>query len=973
MSKRAASPGEADAPAKRAKVSDEECAKPSCENPWAVGTPGTAKVRDDPAITFPYEMDVFQRDSAIALENGESVLVAAHTSAGKTTVAIYAIAKALREKQRVIYTSPIKALSNQKYGELCEKFDSVGLMTGDVTIKPESDCLVMTTEILRSMLYRGSEMLREVGCVIFDEVHYMRDKVRGVAWEETIILLPDKVQFVFLSATIPNSQEFAEWIEHIHPGKPCRTVYTDYRPTPLQHFVCPAGADGIFMVVDEKGNFKDDTFKRAMSSIGSTNTKGPSAMVKGGKGRKGGGDQSQSLTKIIKLIMSNGLSPCIVFSFSKKECELYALYMSKMDFNDEQEKEWVETIFNNAVESLAEDDRNLEAVTNLLPLLKRGVGIHHAGLLPILKEVVELLFGEGLIKILFSTETFAMGLNMPARTVVFTSVRKFDGSNNRWLTSGEYVQMSGRAGRRGIDTHGLAIAMIDEAIPPETIKAMTSGQADPLNSAFHLTYNMVLNVLRVEDIDPLYIMCRSFLQFQTDQGRPKLEGQIKDIEEKIAKIVIPQEDVVAEHANIVAQIKKYKGEVRSVVTRPANCVRFLLSGRIVRMETAGGTDYDWGVLLTCNPNEKIGPDGVSVIKQYTVDVLVSVMEEAKRADHPTADGRPAPAPMGSQGAVLEVVPFQLNEVADISTMRVYVPDTIQAVETRGKMMKSILHARDQNDKGTFQVLDPVGEMSIQDKELPKYIKRMHILSQQLQKNECFETDNPELLSSMAKYGKKQKLEESMEELRKNLKLSKKVVLQKELKGMLRVLRRLDYTNKDNIVRVKGRVATEISTNDENELLLTELIFANVFKNLTPNQITAILSTLVTSEKNAEGWQPKEDFKDPLQNLYEIQRRVEDISKESGIETNAEEKQESLSPALLDATFAWVNGARFTDICKMTEVYEGSIIRMMRRLEELLRQLASATKVIGDEDLYKKFMEGVAKLKRGVVFANSLYL
>jgi ATP-dependent helicase YprA (DUF1998 family) len=181
--------------------------------------------------------------------------VSAHTSAGKTVVAEYAIAMALRDKQRVVYTSPIKALSNQKYRELHREFEDVGLMTGDVTLNPSASCLVMTTEILRNMLYRGSEVMREVAWVIFDEIHYMRDKDRGVVWEETLILLPDRVRYVFLSATIPNAAEFAMWIAKLHQ-QPCDVVYTDYRPTPLQHYVFPAGGDGLYLVVDEKGNFR---------------------------------------------------------------------------------------------------------------------------------------------------------------------------------------------------------------------------------------------------------------------------------------------------------------------------------------------------------------------------------------------------------------------------------------------------------------------------------------------------------------------------------------------------------------------------------------------------------------------------------------------------------------------------------------------------------------------------------------------
>lgn len=219
-----------------------------------------------PAKIYPFELDGFQKEAIGYIDREESVLVAAHTSAGKTAVAEYAIAKSLRDKQRVIYTSPIKALSNQKYRDLKEEFGDVGLMTGDMTIAPNATCLIMTTEILRSMLYRGSEVIREVAWVIYDEVHYMRDKERGVVWEESIILLPHKVRFVFLSATIPNSLEFVNWVSKIHQ-QPCHVVYTDYRPVPLQHFIYPLGAEGLYMVVDEKSRFREENFQKAMSIL----------------------------------------------------------------------------------------------------------------------------------------------------------------------------------------------------------------------------------------------------------------------------------------------------------------------------------------------------------------------------------------------------------------------------------------------------------------------------------------------------------------------------------------------------------------------------------------------------------------------------------------------------------------------------------------------------------------------------------
>lgn len=224
-----------------------------------------------PAKEYPFVLDPFQKQAILCIDNSQSVLVSAHTSAGKTVVAEYAIAKSLAAKQRVIYTTPIKALSNQKFREFTDEFQDVGLVTGDVTINPSASCLIMTTEILRNMLYRGSEIMREVGWVIFDEIHYMRDKERGVVWEETLILLPDNVRYVFLSATIPNARQFAEWVCHLHK-QPCHVVYTDYRPTPLQHYIFPAGGDGIHLIVDEKGQFKEDNFTTAMAVLANAGT-----------------------------------------------------------------------------------------------------------------------------------------------------------------------------------------------------------------------------------------------------------------------------------------------------------------------------------------------------------------------------------------------------------------------------------------------------------------------------------------------------------------------------------------------------------------------------------------------------------------------------------------------------------------------------------------------------------------------------
>lgn len=549
---------------------------------------------EKPAKSYSFQLDAFQQEAVNCLERRESVMVAAHTSAGKTVVAEYAIAMALRDKQRIIYTSPIKALSNQKYRDLQDEFADVGLMTGDVTINPHASCMIMTTEILRSMLYRGSDVSREVAWVVFDEVHYMRDRDRGVVWEEVMILLPDSVRLVFLSATIPNAREFAEWICRIK-HQSCHVIYTDKRPVPLQHYLFPAGGDGVYMVVDEKGQFREDNFHKALTALqnaADSNKVDTKKMMKR-KGKANLGD----LEKIVRMCSDRGYLPLIVFSFSRKECEANAVALKKMDVTDDDEKRLIDEVFNNAIMTLGDEDRELPQVQSMLPLLRRGLGIHHGGLLPMLKEVVEILFQESLIKVLFSTETFAMGINMPAKTVVFTNTRKWDGIEYRILNAGEYIQMSGRAGRRGKDDRGLTIIMFDEKVEPEVAKEMFMGQSSKIFSAFHLGYNMLINLLRLEGADPDYMIQRSFHQFQKDKTALEIQSQKQDLETEVAnledlRVAVNDEssysfnvdEAIADYYYIDKQLSKKLEEKREIVTRQENIAPFLNPGRLVCLD-----------------------------------------------------------------------------------------------------------------------------------------------------------------------------------------------------------------------------------------------------------------------------------------------------------------------------------------------------------------------------------------------------
>lgn len=877
----------------------------------------------EPARTYPFKLDPFQSLSVASIEREESVLVSAHTSAGKTVVAEYAIAQCLKKNQRVIYTSPIKALSNQKYRDFQAEFGDVGLMTGDVTINPTASCLVMTTEILRSMLYRGSEIMREVAWVIFDEIHYMRDKTRGVVWEETIILLPDKVRYVFLSATIPNAFQFAEWIAKIH-RQACHVVYTDFRPTPLQNYFFPAGGKGIFLVVDEKGNFKENNFNEAMARIESSKGADPadwSAKQKGrGKNKrtnKGGDapDEMSDIAKIIKMIVKNNFQPVIVFNFSKRECEQMALKTSMMKFNAPDQEEMVDTVFENALNQLSEEDKNLPQISNILPLLRKGIGVHHSGLLPILKETIEILFQEGLIKVLFATETFSIGLNMPARTVVFTQVTKWDGVQRRPLTSSEYIQMAGRAGRRGLDDRGIVIMMVDDKLEPEVAKSVVVGQQDRLNSAFHLGYNMILNLLRIEAISPEFMLERCFFQFQNAASVPQLERELASLQQERDSMIIPDESTVKDYHTIRGQLEGYTKDMLAVIQHPSHCVKFMTPGRLVHIVTPAGTDYGWGVVLDFVPRKppKMGEPDWPAQESYFIDVLLRISDDSvdvgaePKGDAHVPEGVLPAAP--GEGGRWEVVPCLLSCMKALSQIRIFVPKSVASREARDTVGKSLEEVKRRFPDG-IPMMDPLENMGIKDESFKKLLRKIEVLESRLVANPLH--NSPLLGELWEKLSAKLALGEKIKEKKRAITKAHSIAQLDELKSRKRVLRRLGFINEAEVVQMKARVACEISSTEGHELLLAELLFNRFFNELSPEMCAAVLSVFIFDEK-VETAALKEELARPFREIQAQARIIAKVSAESKLDVNEDEYVQSLKWQLMETVLAWANGRPFSEI------------------------------------------------------------
>ena len=967
-----------------------------------------------PAKTYAYTLDPFQVMATEAVEKGESVLVAAHTSAGKTTVAEYAVAKSLRDGQRVIYTSPIKALSNQKYRDLAQEFgdDNVGLMTGDITINPDAAALVMTTEILRSMLYRGSEVMREVAWVIYDEVHYMRDKERGVVWEESIILLPHSVRYVFLSATIPNAEQFADWICKIH-RQPCHVVYTNYRPVPLQHYIFPAGGQGLHLVVDEKGKFREANFQRAMSSLQSgTDGAIADAMLNSGNGkgnsRRGGAKkrknaadgQNSDLHRIVKLVMERGLNPVIIFSFSKKDCERYALDLHKEDFNpDETEKDLVSQVYTNAIEALSEDDKQLPQVEALLPLLKRGIGIHHGGLLPILKEIVEILFSEGLIKCLFATETFAIGINMPAKTVVFTNCRKWDGVDFRWVTSGEYIQMSGRAGRRGKDDRGIVIQMLDEKMEPDICKGILYGDPDPLNSSYRISYNMLLNMMRVEDVDPEHLIRASFHQFQQESEAPAIEAEGQRLEDEATLISVEDESLTKEYFQLESQLVNTNARMSRMIRKPEHILGFLAPGRLLEIEK-DGERFGWGALIA--PAKKktgTGTGGMagkqaeqSAAPLYSVEILLKCVVRTSNGKDENAENIQEMVQTSWRGSMqtcrafvdgkdeepkaeMRVFSCGLEHIQNISQARIFLPSDISgSKDKRQGVMKTLSEVR-RRFPDELPLLDPVKDMGVNRADYSTLKDRAVELARRIADHQVSKTSDYERSTRVQAYAKKAMLLEQSRILKREARSAQTMVMRDELKRMKKALRQLDHVDATGVIQTKGRTACEINTADE--LVVVELVFSGIFNDLNVEQSVALLSCMIFDEKVKDNDDTVKDLKSYLRNPYfKLQEAARSIAKAliaCKIEMEEDEFVEKFNPGMMEAVYAWCKGVKFIEVQKLTGTFEGTTIRTLRRLEELVRQLASAAKAIGNHELTEKLEKGSELLKRDIVFCSSLYL
>lgn len=488
-----------------------------------------------------FELDPFQRQSCAALEGGHSVLVCAPTGAGKTVVGEFAVHLALASGGKCFYTTPIKALSNQKFADLTARYgrDEVGLLTGDQSINPDASVVVMTTEVLRNMLYAGSDALRGLSYVVMDEVHYLADRFRGAVWEEVILHLPPEVRLVSLSATVSNAEEFGAWMETVRGDT--AVIVDETRPVPLwQHVMV---GKRMFDLFDPKSSdakvVVDADLQRYIKHRESVDRMDNWGVPGRGRGGPRRSFRPMPRPEVISRLDDEGLLPAITFIFSRAGCDgaLAQCVRSRLDLSREDDRAVIDEIIEKHTGDLPKSDLEVLGYWEWREALHRGFAAHHAGMLPAFRHTVEELFVRGLVRAVFATETLALGINMPARTVVLERLVKFNGESHAELTPGEYTQLTGRAGRRGIDVEGHAVVLWQPEVDTSAVAGLASTRTYPLRSSFRPGYNMSINLVdRMGAVESRALLERSFAQFQADRSVVGLVRGIERNESQLRKL-----------------------------------------------------------------------------------------------------------------------------------------------------------------------------------------------------------------------------------------------------------------------------------------------------------------------------------------------------------------------------------------------------------------------------------------------------
>jgi len=899
------------------------------------------------AKTIPFELDDFQVDGCRALADGHGVLVAAPTGAGKTLVGEFAVQMAVETGRKCFYTTPIKALSNQKYHDLVGRYgpEQVGLLTGDTTINGEAPVVVMTTEVLRNMLYAGSRTLIGLGFVVMDEVHYLADRSRGAVWEEVIIHLPESVTVVSLSATVSNAEEFGEWLETVRGET--RTIVAERRPVPLyQHVMvgrrlldlfASSDVDASAGFVREGAPVNDELMRIARDDWASSRLMRDRRSPR--KGKPGSSKNPRSVGNgrrvwipgridMIDRLERESLLPAIVFIFSRAGCDAAVQQCrdANLRLTTPEERDEVLAYVEQSVGLLPGPDLEVLDYHDFLDALSRGVAAHHAGMLPAFKECVEALYLRGLVKVVFATETLSLGINMPARTVVLEKLVKWNGETHADITPGEYTQLTGRAGRRGLDVEGHAVVLWQPGMNPRELAGLASTRTYPLRSSFRPSYNMAVNLVHQYGRHrSRELLEQSFAQFQADRAVVGLARQLRKAEDALAGYA---EAAKCDRGDFLeyADLRRRINETEKDASRSRRAER--------RDEAASSL-------------ERLKPGDVIVVPAGKF-AGPAVVVDPGLSEH---GQRPFVVTSTRQAKRLAIMDFPVP-VEPVGRIRLPRKFDARNPHLRKQVADSVRQAVDDLP---LSVTRPRLQKAAPD---PAVAAEVDQLRDRMKTHPCHGCPERE---DHARWTERYfKLQRDTETLARRVERRTNTVA-REFDRVCEVLDALRYLDGDRVTD-RGRGLMRIYS--DLDLVAAEALREGMWDRLSPPQLAAVLSALVYEARRPDESAPRLPGGAIATTIEAMQRLWVELER-----LEKDHKLAFLRPP--DAGFAltayrWAEGDALDEILTRADLTAGDFVRQMKQLIDFAGQIADAA---GDSPVRKTARAAIDLLRRGIVSSD----
>lgn len=904
---------------------------------------------------YEFGLDPFQIDACRALEAGKGVLVAAPTGSGKTIVGEFAVHLALLQGKKCFYTTPIKALSNQKYADLSKRYgaDKVGLLTGDNSVNSDAPVVVMTTEVLRNMLYSGSQSLLNLGYVVMDEVHYLSDRFRGAVWEEVIIHLQESVTLVSLSATVSNAEEFGDWLDTVRGDT--QVIVSEHRPVPLfQHVLAGRRMYDLFEEGEGQRKAVNPDLTR-MARMEASRSYNPRDRRKGKMVREADRERERrqrsriwtpGRPEVIDRLDSEGLLPAITFIFSRAACEaaVQQCLHAGLRLNGEDARAQVREIVEERTAAIPDEDLHVLGYYEWLEGLERGIAAHHAGMLPTFKEVVEELFVRGLVRAVFATETLALGINMPARSVVLEKLVKWNGEQHADITPGEYTQLTGRAGRRGIDVEGHAVVLWQRAMSPEHLAGLAGTRTYPLRSSFKPSYNMAVNL--VEQFGrhrSRELLETSFAQFQADKSVVGISRQVQKNEEGL-------EGYQASMTCHLGDFEEYARLRRELKDRETELAKQGANQRRAAAATA---------------LEKLKPGDVIHVPTGKYAGLALVLDP----------GIPAGRVNGHRGFEHQDGPRPLVLTAERQVKRLAAMDfpvPVEALE-RMRIPKSFNARSPQSRRDLASALRTkaghiVPERHRKGRAAAADDREIARLRTELRAHPCHGCDEREDHARWAE--RYHRLRRDTVQLERRIE-GRTNTIARTFDRIVALLTELDYLRGDEVTQNGKRLARLYG---ELDLLASECLREGVWEGLSPAELAACVSALVFEARAADDALapklPSGKVKASLGEMVRIWGRLDALEEEFKINQAEGVGQREPDLGFAWSAYMWASDKGLDEVLREAEMPAGDFVRWCKQVIDVLGQISAAAPR-ENSTVAKNARKAVDQLLRGVVAYSSV--